>query len=738
MPARFTRRRPNARLRLELLETRANPVVGQFGLPPTVAAGTGYDGVVFLETALPDGSAADCTGALLSDGRHVLTAAHCVDMDGNGVADGPVTVRFDLPGKSIIQTVDPSAISIAPGWQGENNIGNGHDLAILLLPSLAPSGPPGLGADRYPVWQSSFGSELNQPYTIIGYGVSGTGFAGQIDGTQGTKRIGHNLYEVTSDPFSFTGDPGTPVQSLPGGGGLVSDFDDGSKENDALGRVFGLHQLGLIDEVSAAQGDSGGPSLISVNGQNYIVGVVSLEAGGTLPPNPVINPRLAAFGDLSVDTRVAAYSDFIDSATHGMCVLRLDLNTQVVGNDGKPDSVEIHQVGDVVQVFVDGNLYFSDHLANVCGIQIIGSKDPTTLLIGAEVSGDLFIHAQGTNGQTDERPVVTATAGAQLLLAGADAGGSPVVAVRDLKTGAPLEQFYAYDPSFRGGVRVATGDVNGDGFPDIITAAGPGGGPHVKVFDGVTGGLIRQFFAYDAAFTGGVNVTAGDIDGDGNADIVTGADAGGGPHVKAFSGTTGKTIASFYAYDPSIHAGVRVAVGDVNGDGTNEVITAPGPGWYPEVKVFDPKKASAGATPPPGSATVAFRILNDNQPGQLASFMAYDPLFLGGVYIATGDFNRDLRSEIVTGAGAGGGPHVKVFDGQSLQVFQSFFALDPSFGGGVRVSARDLNGDGHADVVVGTGPGVPALVEGFEGQTLQPLTAFDPFGPAFLGGVFVA
>ena len=52
-------------------------------------------------------------------------------------------------------------------------------------------------------------------------------------------------------------------------------------------------------------------------------------------------------------------------------------------------------------------------------------------------------------------------------------------------------------PGFTGAVRVATGDVNGDGTPDIITAAGPGGGPHIKVFDGVTGATIRSFMAYD-------------------------------------------------------------------------------------------------------------------------------------------------------------------------------------------------------------------------------------------------
>jgi hypothetical protein len=53
-------------------------------------------------------------------------------------------------------------------------------------------------------------------------------------------------------------------------------------------------------------------------------------------------------------------------------------------------------------------------------------------------------------------------------------------------------------------VRVAAADVNGDGVADVITAAGPGGGPHVRVFDGQTNAELLSFFAYNPGFTGGV------------------------------------------------------------------------------------------------------------------------------------------------------------------------------------------------------------------------------------------
>src|SRR5207247_3713589 len=118
---------------------------------------------------------------------------------------------------------------------------------------------------------------------------------------------------------------------------------------------------------------------------------------------------------------------------------------------------------------------------------------------------------------------------------------------------------FAYDPAFTGGVRVAVGDVNGDGFPDIITAAGPGGGPNVIVFSGKDRSEIANFFAYDMNFTGGVFVAAGDVNGDGFADIICGADAGGGPNVTAFSGKDGSLLLNFFAYDPAFTGGVRVA-----------------------------------------------------------------------------------------------------------------------------------------------------------------------------------
>ena len=120
-------------------------------------------------------------------------------------------------------------------------------------------------------------------------------------------------------------------------------------------------------------------------------------------------------------------------------------------------------------------------------------------------------------------------------------GGGPQVTVYN-PDGTVRFNFFVYDPSFSGGVYVATGDLTGDGFEDIVTGAGLGGGPHVRVFDGVSGAEVSSFFAYDPSVRGGVTVAVGDVNGDGRADLITGAGPGAGPHVKVFDGERGRAV----------------------------------------------------------------------------------------------------------------------------------------------------------------------------------------------------
>jgi hypothetical protein len=313
----------------------------------------------------------------------------------------------------------------------------------------------------------------------------------------------------------------------------------------------------------------------------------------------------------------------------------------------------------------------------------------------------------------------------QIIASGADAGGGPELKVFDGTATPAVFDLYAYDPRFMGGVRVATGDVTGDGVPDIVTAPGPGGGPDIRVFDGNTGALVREFMAFDPSFSGGTFVAVADVNGDGYADIITSMDKGGLPLVKVFSGRDNSLLYSFYAYSPLFLGGVRVAAGDINGAGKADIITAPGPGGGPDIRIFD------------GASGALSR-----------EWMAYSPYFTGGVYVSVGDINGDGKADIITGAGAGGGPHVEVFSGADLSLLRSFFAYDPNYSGGVRVSVMtDPTSPGQVDIVTGSGAVTPSTskstsgaalpVQILDSATLAAIDIFYAYDPRFLGGVFV-
>jgi large repetitive protein len=294
------------------------------------------------------------------------------------------------------------------------------------------------------------------------------------------------------------------------------------------------------------------------------------------------------------------------------------------------------------------------------------------------------------------------------------AGPGANATVRVIGTDGTDRSFLAYPEGFGGGANVALGDVNGDGVLDIITGAGPGGGPHVRVWNGVTLAEIGGFFAYHPAFPGGVSVAAADINGDGLADIITGAGPGGGPHVRVWNGADFTEIGGFFAYHPAFPGGVSVAAGDVNGDGRADIITGAGPGGGPHVRVWSGTDFT-----------------------EIGGFFAYHPAFPGGVHVAAGDVNGDGLADIITGAGPGGGPHVRVWNGATFAEIGGFFAYDPAFPGGVTVGALDLTNDGRVEIFTAPGPGAGPLVAIWSGIDFSLMGAYFAFDPSFTGGVSI-
>ncbi len=361
---------------------------------------------------------------------------------------------------------------------------------------------------------------------------------------------------------------------------------------------------------------------------------------------------------------------------------------------------------------------------------ISGALPAGLSLSGAVLSGTpavrgsfpITLQASDSAGCSVSQPLTLAVSGGRLIAVGAGGGASHVrqfVGPSWAPATGLLGDFDAFAASFHGGVAVAQGDTNGDGVADVITGAGPGDAPLVSVFNGADGALQRSFLAYPASLTTGVEVASGDVNGDGYADIITAPGLGGPPLVRVFDGSTGALIREWMAMPSTWTGGLHVGAGDVNGDGFAEVITGAGPGGDPLVQVFD------GAT------------------GALVrQFLPYVPQFAGGVYVAAGDVTGDGFADIVTGAGAGGGPHVRVFDGvtgdQIAGPLGSFYAYTPAFSGGVRVAAGDVNADGVADVITGAGPGGGPHVRVFDGASGDEMFGFFAFDGPFEAGTFVA
>jgi len=316
---------------------------------------------------------------------------------------------------------------------------------------------------------------------------------------------------------------------------------------------------------------------------------------------------------------------------------------------------------------------------------------------------------------------------------GADVGGGSVsLRNPDNTVRFTLTPFGA---GFTGGVRTATGDFNNDGVADLVAGTGPGRSTQVKIFDGKTQAELFTVDPFEAAFQGGVYVAAGDINGDGLAELAITPDEGGGPRVRVFNGNGFTQIADFFGIDdPNFRGGARASIGDLNADGKGDLLVAAGFGGGPRVAAFNGSLLSSTGGP---------KLFDD--------FFAFEQALRNGIFVAAGDVNGDGFADIVAGGGPGGGPRVYVLNGKSLvqngttvlDPIANFFAGDVTNRGGIRVAVKHLDGDATADILTGSGTGAGSRVTAYLGKNTSlaagtPPTVLD--FDAFAGskaGVFV-
>jgi hypothetical protein len=253
------------------------------------ATGEGLDGVVRVNFGVSYAS-----GALLFDGRAVLTAAHLF-----GGRSGTASVNFET--SSGIQTLHSTRILQHPGYDTQSN----SDLAIVWLGSAAP-----ILANRYELHRQS--DEIGQTFTLSGYGQAGTGTTGSLGVNSPWRLKAQNQFDADAALLKYYMGAGMSWSPLPGTQ-LLADFDDGSSARDASGRLIARPGLGLgDDEGMIAQGDSGGPAFI----QGRLAGVASYMAAlGLGSTKPDIDQQVnSSFGELGAWQRVSAFQQWIDQS----------------------------------------------------------------------------------------------------------------------------------------------------------------------------------------------------------------------------------------------------------------------------------------------------------------------------------------------------------------------------------------------------------------------------------------
>jgi hypothetical protein len=307
--------------------------------------------------------------------------------------------------------------------------------------------------------------------------------------------------------------------------------------------------------------------------------------------------------------------------------------------------------------------------------------------------------------------------------------GSGRVNVFGPSGGPAIRSIDAFDSERGGPVAIAAGNVTGDSRAELIAAAPTYSGAEVKIIDVGTGDTRASFYPYGGVSASSVDVALGDVNGDGSFDIVLSASTPGGTEVKAID-AEGTQLADFYVLDPAILPGASLAAGDLDGDGRAEIVLGGGP-------------TTTAPWPPVANGPEQRVAVYEPDGSPVGGFTAYPGLFQGGVRVALADLDHDHRPEIVTAPGPGAAAEIGIFSQQWVNGrdrgtrLGHFLAFDSSFLGGASVATGDVDGDGNPKIVVAAGKGHTPEVRVFDADGHQ-LFSFLAFDAGYTGGLSVA
>ena len=359
------------------------------------------------------------------------------------------------------------------------------------------------------------------------------------------------------------------------------------------------------------------------------------------------NPNYVSPGGPAFDYHIQAGSAAQNAATGSTTPVDIT-NTQRVG---VPDigAFEVQSLGipapaggNVLQPVAPPNQSGGGGGGNTSGAVAVGLSTGTARMLSANGSVAFTVNPfAGFGGEVRVASADLNGDGVLDLVAGTGPGVATQVVVINGVNQQPIITNSPFESTFTGGVFVSTGDITGDGVADVIVSPDQAGGPRVIVIDGQTQQVFLSFFGIDDPnFRGGARTATGDLNGDGIPELIVAAGFGGGPRVTVFDGAQLRNknivaVANFFIFEETLRNGSYVATGDLNADGVADLIGGGGPGGAPRVYALDGPQV----------------YQNSTNPTVLANFFAGDVNARGGVRVAGKKLTSQSFADIVTGSG---------------------------------------------------------------------------------------
>lgn len=293
------------------------------------------------------------------------------------------------------------------------------------------------------------------------------------------------------------------------------------------------------------------------------------------------------------------------------------------------------------------------------------------------------------------------------------------------KNGTLLDSFSPFGSSYNNGISIAAGDVNNDGKDEIIVAPLTKGTPKIRVYR-YSGGdfrLIKEKSAFGSSVPGGLNISSGDVNGDGIDEIIV------SPYqdktkndrvVKVYAYRGGKLvqIAAKRLYgNHSSYQGIMTITADMNGDGKDEIVATPSLNYGDDLEVYS---------------------YDGGELSLIDSVKAYSTTYSGITSLAAGDINNDGNDEIALAIRTGGQPYVFIYklNNNELSRHDRIRVYESGFIGGVNVTALDVDNDNKAEIITAPYSGKQKVkVWDVESSNQRLHSSFWGFSSNFDGGI---